>query len=155
MTNTDVATSANAAPPIPTKTEPRALQVKGRLTNALKSIVWQGNEIVQAARAAGMNPSVVRKALAKPHVIAFLKAERDVFRAYVASQNIHHAVKLRKSGNAMAKLGAIKYLDGVSDERTGSQALTPGLTFQFVTITNGVEIKQLNETPSKPLIDHE
>lgn len=112
------------------KTASKPGKVTGKLAVACKRIVWEGEELDAAAKAAGLTTRAVRLALERPHVIAFVKAERDVFRAHVSAQNIHRLKELRDgSANAMAKLGAIRTIESLdSDAPAGGMARTPGIT---------------------------
>jgi hypothetical protein len=117
------------------RTAAKTGRVAGKLLVALKRIVWQGEELDQAAQAAGLTTYQVREALSKPHVIAHVKAEREVFRAHVSAQNIHRAKEMRDtSENAMAQLGAMKFIEQIGDEQHGSSAgiRSPG----FVIVVN-------------------
>lgn len=112
-----------------------APQVTGKLVIALKAIVWEGQELQQAATLAGLTTHAVRLALSRPHVIAFLKAEREVLRQYVSAQNIHHVVAMRESGNAMAALGAMKLIEQMGTDNAGrsiGSVGSPGLTIQII-----------------------
>lgn len=109
---------------------PRPPRVAGKLVIALQAIVREGQDLQQAAQAAGLTTHTLRRALEKPHVIAYLKAQKDVFRAYISGQNIHRLAEIRDaSGNAMAKLGAIKLLEQVDehDQRSSAGARSPGV----------------------------
>jgi hypothetical protein len=129
----DTATNPPLRQAIVARTKPvperKPTQVKGKLVIALKEIVWHGAELAEAAKVAGLTTHAVRCALDRPHVIRFLKRQRDLFRSFVAAQNIHHARRLRdKSTNAMARLGAIRYLDGAADEQAAASGpVRPGV----------------------------
>lgn len=116
--------------PAPIGKPTRPPRVKGKLVEACRAIVRQGQSLDEAARTAGLTTRSVRLALEKPHVIAFLKAEREVFRAYISAQNIHRAAEIRDSaGNAMARLGAIKVIEQLGDDNAGgsSTSRAPGV----------------------------
>jgi hypothetical protein len=105
----------------------------------MKAIVWEGQELDQAAKTANLTTFQVRQALARPHVIAWVKQEREVFRAHVSAQNIHRAKQLRdESGNAMAQLGAMKFIEQIGDEPgAGSvQQRAPGMVIVVMNGTN-------------------
>jgi len=107
----------------------------------------------KAAVQAGLTVRSMRLALERPHVVAYLKAAKDVFRARISAANIHHLAKIRdKSGNAMAQLGAIKQLE--ADERNStagsSASQSPGVVVQI--ITGGPVIQHDRHIDAKPLI---
>jgi hypothetical protein len=119
-------------PPRAPRRQPPA--IRGKLKTALDSIVYDGKPWAEAAREAGLTTQAVRKALGKHHVQAYLKRERQVFRAAASGANIHHAIDVRdQKVNQTARIQAIRYLDGISeqDERTpGGQAVSPGVVVQ-------------------------
>jgi hypothetical protein len=128
---TDVTISQPSRQAIAGKTASKPGRVTGKLQVACKAIAWEGQELDQAAKTAGLTTRALRLALERRHVIAFLKEQREVFRAYVSAQNIHHAKELRdKTGNAMAKLGAMKYIDQIADAEHGvsGRSSSPGVT---------------------------
>ena len=103
--------------------------MQGKLVTACRAIVWEGQELDQAAKAAGLTTRSVRLALQRSHVIQWMKAEREVFRAYIASQNIHYAREMREnSENEMAKLGAMKLIEAIGGDEpsAGVRAQAPG-----------------------------
>ena len=105
-----------------------------------------------AARAVGFNVRAMRKALERPHVRAYLKAQKEVFRASASAQNISALVKLRdESGNGMVQLGAIKTLEQMTDDPAaqGTPQARPGLV---IVVVNGANQPQaiehsLNSSP--------
>jgi len=123
--------------------------VRGKLVLALKAIVWEGAEFKEAGEAAGLTAYQVRKAIDRPHVREYLRREREVFRAHVSAQNIHRAKQLRdESGNAMAQLGAMKFIEAMGDEdgaRPGGSH-TPGIVIMV-----GTQAPQ--QQPIKQVVD--
>src|SRR5438270_925927 len=53
-----------------------ARQVTGRLRTALEAMVWRGLAYEQAGIAAGLTARHMRRALEKPHVLAFLNSQK-------------------------------------------------------------------------------
>jgi hypothetical protein len=105
-------------------------KVSGKLKLVLDRVVNEGADPYEAARAVGMHARSVRKALAKGHVLAYLRAARQVLRETARAQNIHHMIAMRaESSNEMARLGAMKLIeqeDGRSDA-AGGVPTQPGL----------------------------
>jgi len=70
--------------------------------------------------------------------------------AYVSAQNIHHARRMRnESTNEMAKLGAMRFIDGMAADnagRSGTSHTMPGLVIQIVS-------QPVTQTNEKLLID--
>lgn len=78
----------------------------------------------------------MRKALDKPHVIAFIRARKQVFREAVSAKNILRLAEIRDAGNNMPAVNAIKELENLgNDENTNGRkhiATPPGLLIQVV-----------------------
>lgn len=141
-------------PTTPAQPNPRR-RVTPRVIVAVKAIVWEGQELDEAARTAGLTTHALRLALQRRHVLTFMKAERDQFRAYVSAQNIHRAKQIRdQSGNAMAQLGAIKYLDSIDDEpgAVAARSRSPGVV--FLVVGAAPHMPHIQHAPAKPLIEH-
>lgn len=96
---------------------------------------WQ-----QAGSKANYSLVSMRKALERPHVLRYLREQRQVFRAHAAAGNILRAVEIRdQDDNRTAAIQAIRYLDGIGDEtvqREGQRAVSPGVVVQ-VTVNQG------------------
>lgn len=132
----------------------RPPRVTPELVVACKAIVWEGQELDQAASSAGLTTRALRLALQRPHVLAFLKEEREVLLAVARAQNIHHAIEVRRGDNAMARLGAIKVIEAQTDHQPGQGvAREPGLVIQIV--TGGAERAHMRTVEAKSLIDQE
>lgn len=160
MTDTSVATPERRRTPQPGPRKgeggPRK-RIERRLAIALKAIVHQGQELVEAAATAGMTAPAVRLALERPHVIAFMKQQREILRQYVSAQNIHHARRMRnESENEMARLGAMKYIDSVDIKQAAANA---GQSAGFVIVVNNnitaAPIGHERDVTPKPLITHD
>ena len=122
--------------------------INGKLKAALHLMVFgptEGDQAgialswTEAAKAADFHVQAMRKALERPHVQAYLRAQKQVFRASASAQNISVLVKLRdQSGNGMVQLGAVKVLEQIGDEPgAGSvQQRAPGMVIVVVNGTN-------------------
>lgn len=133
-------------------------QLGPKLRKVISLMVHEGMEMDKAARAANTSTRAIRKALERPHVLAYVKRTKEVFRASISSQNIFHAAKIRnKSGNAMAKLGAIKLLEGMSDEPnvTGTRSQAPGVV--VVVVQPGAQAPEMHTVPTQSgtVIEHD
>jgi hypothetical protein len=89
-------------------------------------------DFITAAKAVGMRPDTLRRYLARPQVIAFLRAERRAFREAICSGNELALRRVRdKSPNGMATIGAVRALEQLSEEaapgRPGQHPQAPGL----------------------------
>lgn len=122
--------------------------INGKLKAALHLMVFGPTEgdnagialsWIEAAKAADFHVQAMRKALDRPHVQAYLRAKKQVFRASASAQNISVLVKLRDtSGNGMVQLGAVKVLEQIGDEPgAGSvQQRAPGMVIVVMNGTN-------------------
>lgn len=124
-----------------------------KLKVACQRIVWEGEDLDVAAKYAGLTTRTLRLALERQHVQQFIKREREVFRAHISAQNIHHARRLRDGTNAMASLGAMRFIEQLGDEQTagGARVSAPGIVIvvgagQPNSLHKGVLI---DEKPSK------
>lgn len=135
----DVAITANPRPVrTPLNRPKRAVRLPQQLQTALKAIIWDGQALDEAAAIAGLTTHTVRCALAKPHIITWMKAEREVLRAYVSAQNIHRAREIRDAADNMPAMHAIKYIDGIGDEqqsRSNGLTASAGVTIRIVNVT--------------------
>jgi hypothetical protein len=92
-------------------------RVTGRLAEAIELMIEEGKPWDDAARTVGMSARSMRKALDKPHVIAFLRARKQVFRALASAGNISALVDVRQnSGNAMARVQAVRALEQLEEQ---------------------------------------
>lgn len=102
-----------------------------------------------ACRKTGFHFASMRNALERPHVLRYLKEQKQVFRAAVSAQNISALAKIRdESGNAMAQLGAIKVLEQLDEEHQAGTAAKslPGL--QIVVVQAGAAPTTIDVTPT-------
>ena len=130
--SSDLATTEQSAqPPIRSVGAPtRTPRVQGKLKRACNLIVREGKALDEAAKAVGLTTRTLRLAFERPHVLTYLKAQKQVFREYISSQNIQRLAEIRdNSGNSMAKLGAIKLIEQVDDNHAGGSTASrmPGV----------------------------
>jgi len=134
-------------------------RVTGRLKEALDLVVNEGTDPYEAAAKVGLHARSMRLALARKHVLAYLRAQREVLRQRASAQNIFHAVKMRESStNEMAKLGAMKFIEAIEETpRLGAgQPSVPGLCVVIVGAQPAplaAEPVALDVTPVRPAID--
>lgn len=130
--------SPSAAEPAAVVTaKPKRLEVRGRLRAALDKMVWEGAELVDACRAVEFSPSAMRKALCRPHVLAYVNKERQVLRASIAPKNIHRLREIRDADNNMPAVNAIKVLEQLGEDQSAREAgvsASPGVTIRIVNI---------------------
>jgi hypothetical protein len=131
--------------------------VTGKLKTAIDAMVWAGARRPEAALLAGMTDHSLRAALKKPHVKQHYLAELGVLRESERARNIHALVDVRDTAeNAMARVGAVKALEQLSeqaDDRGRSVVgLQPGLIIEIVTGPVG-RAEPRDVTPRPPAID--
>jgi hypothetical protein len=102
---------------------PVAKRPKGPLTpkvrKAVELMVWQGLDLADAARAAGIDPPHrFRIALAKPVVMAYLKSERKVLCAGELPRNIERLKAIRDAAENMPAVHAIRDLEQIAADET-------------------------------------
>lgn len=111
----------------------KRLQIRGKLLHALDAMVWEGLEFAQAAKTYNLSTVAMRKALGKPHIQAYLRAERVVLRESMSPRNIHRLREIRDAADNMPAVQAIRTLEGMADQQqsgTAKQSL-PGLVVQI------------------------
>jgi hypothetical protein len=138
--NTELATSPSRQQ-LAARDRSKPHQVTGKLKTVLDAVVNEGADPYEAGRIEGMHARSIRLALAKPHVLSYLRSRRQVVREQAPAQNLHHMIKKSDTtSNEMAKLGAMKLLEGVDDERIagrGAMSLLPGLQIVIVAQSRG------------------
>jgi len=113
----------------------RPMRVTGKLKVACNLLAYEGLPFNEAAQQAGLSVHAMRLALQRPHVIAYLKAQREVLRASMSGRNILTLAAVRdQTDNQMARVNAVKALEQIGDEpsaRSGASSM-PGLVIQIV-----------------------
>jgi hypothetical protein len=121
---------------LPTTDKPkRPLEVRGKLAEALDLIAYQGTPYDEAARKAGLTVRAMRMALAKPHVIRYLRTQRQVLLASMSGANVLAMAQVRsQTENQNARVGAVKQLEAMSNEQTtlGAGQIAPTAGFVIV-----------------------
>ena len=136
-----------------TKADPKPKQIGGKVKRALDLMIFGDDdgtpyEWNDAANKVGLSLQHMRKALERPHVIRYLREQKQVFRQSVSASNILHARRIRNQrDNQMASLGAIKLLEQM-DERAPAHSGTQK------NVTPGVVVV-INANREAPLIDHQ
>jgi hypothetical protein len=123
--------------------------VTGKLRTALDLMVWSGERRADAAQKAGLADSSLRAALRKPHVLQHYNAELSALRTSLRAKNVHRLDTIADdSKNDMARAGAIKALEVISDqadERTRpGTGMTPGI--QIVIVQREPAPREINPT---------
>jgi hypothetical protein len=140
----DVAIRAESPPD-----KPKRQQIRGKLRQALDAMVWEGLEYDQAARTYNFHVRSMRRSLQSPHVLAYLRHEREVLRASLAPRNIHRLREIRDAENNMPAVNAIKLLEQIGDEqpRYGATNAMPGVTVRIINVVNASNANDLQQSP--------
>lgn len=100
-----------------------ALPVTRNVAKAIRLMIEEGLTYQQAAEAVGMHVRPMRTALEKPHVLAYMRQQRQVFRASINASNDLRLAKVRdNSGNALAIVQAVRTLEGMDTDAQQSVA---------------------------------
>lgn len=112
-------------------------RVTGKLKVAIEAMIWEGLPRAEAATKAGLADSSLRFALRKPHVLAHHNAELAALRTSLRARNVHRLDSIAdKSGNDMARVQAVKTLEGLADpaeQQLGAGPReTPGIVIRII-----------------------
>lgn len=132
--------------------KPQRLQVRRKLQAALDAMVWQGLPFNEAAKAAGLPVPSMRKALGRPHVIAYLRNERQVFRASLVDEATFRMRQLSKQDdNRAAAVTATAKLMNEADEQVSAAAQrhAPGLVVIIQAGPGPVTATTIEHDPTK------
>lgn len=150
MTSTALATPAR---------RPKPLTPTRRVKTAIAAMVFDGADRKAAAAAAGMTDHSLREALRKPHVLAYLREQKEVLRTSAGAAALRTIATLATEAKAeRVKLDAAKYLDG--NEKQGGTSInvavgvnvsTPG----YVIDLSAPQPATLNDHDANALIEHD
>lgn len=107
---------------IEAKTRSAAGKVTGKLREAIDLMVENATPWDDAGRQVGLTARTMRLALQRPHVMAYLKARREVFRATICTANIRRLATIRDAANNLPAVQAIRVLEGMDAEHQQSVA---------------------------------
>lgn len=130
--------AAVSLPKLPTKDRPKgkqALRVKGKLFNAIELIVFEGLPLDEAATKTGLTTYTIRQAFGRAHVIAHMKARREVLRASACGSNILRLEQIKRAADNMPAIQAIRTLEQMGDDVIGGAAAvshSPGITIRII-----------------------
>jgi hypothetical protein len=120
---------------IEAKTRSKPGAVTGKIAAAIDHMIEDGMLWDKAALHVGLTVRAMRLAMQKPHVVAFIKTKREVFRVHASSANIRKLVDLRdQTENKAAAVSAIKVLEQMGDETArggiAGRDVSPGFVIQ-------------------------
>lgn len=102
--------------------KPKRFRIGPKLSKAIDAMVFEGKPMNEAAKIANTSTRAIRKALERSHVLAHIRKRREVLRASVSAETIHHAAKImRKGRNEMAKLKAMSFIEQLGHDPANVQ----------------------------------
>ncbi len=106
--------------------------------------------LLEAARAAGISPPILRRYLTRPAVIALLRSERRAFRNQLCCANDRVLADIRDTAaNTMSRVAAIRQLEQLEADDQPAAREMPGVTIRIV---NQVSTSPVASTAS-PIIE--
>lgn len=158
MTDTSQAVDVRNYPPAKND-KPKRLQIRRKLQVACDRLVYDGLPFDQAARSVGFSVQAMRKALGRPHVIAYLREQREILRASMCGANILALADVRDQvENQNARVAAVKVMEQIGETENNrygsgrSAAVTmPGLVIQIIQQPASLTGQQ-REIEANPLI---
>jgi len=117
----------------------RPRQIPPAVKAAASKMIYEGCDLVVAARASGLRPDTMRRWLHRPELVGFLRRERAAYRQAICAANEHALKCLRDEpgGNAVAKVNSIKCLEDLNAEgslRRSSDVPSPGVTIRILNV---------------------
>jgi hypothetical protein len=157
---------ACSAPREPTK---RSRPIPPAIKTAIKLMVRGKDDdpdtkplnLIDAARAAGVQAFILRRYLDRPAVVALLRSQRRAFRNELCATNEACLADIRaNAANSMAKLGAIRTLEELSDaEYTTHRRSEPASPWITINITSppaspsAPQMKVVEHLPAEPELE--
>ena len=118
------------------RSQPAANRLTAKVKQAVELMVWHGKPFDQAAAEAGLTTRAMRLALAKPHVMAFYRAEMQVLRSSHEPRSIIRLAEIRDAANNMPAVQAAKHLlERDQPNTSSSNAASPGVTIRILNQT--------------------
>jgi hypothetical protein len=114
---------------------PPSRRLSTKLKAALDAMVWEGLLYADAARKVNLSTFAMRCALDKQHVQAYLRQQRQVFRASLVDEAIHRVRAIsQQDENKAAAFNAASRLMSESDQEhsLSTQRQAPGLVVQII-----------------------
>jgi len=150
----------SSSPREPNK-RPRPVPVKVR--SAIRAMIYGAENdpaakplnVVEAAKAVGLTPFVLRRYFERPQVLSLLRAERHAFRELLSSTNEYSLATIRDtSPNHMARCAAIRQLETLATDEAGQVGAptTPGV---IIRVLVPQPAQPIDVTPKAPLIDEQ
>jgi hypothetical protein len=111
-------------------------RISTRVKRAIELIVHEAMAFDQAAREVNFSLRALRLAMNKPHVMAYYKAECEVFRDCRRARNYQRLTEIADDQNNMPAVNAIKaLLMDEYEQTTNKQTASPGVTIRIVNVS--------------------
>ena len=111
-------------------------RITRRVKRAIELIVHEAMAFDEAAREVNFSLRALRLAMNKPHVMAYYKAECEVFRDCRRARNYQRLAQIADDQNNMPAVNAIKTMMGLELEQTNNkQTTSPGVTIRIVNLS--------------------
>lgn len=115
-------------------------QIRGKLQTALNLMIFGGDDRValpwnEAAKSAHFSVQAMRKAIAKPHVQQYLRAQRQVLITAISGQNPSRLAALRdQNENRGAAVRAAQTIEqiGAAEQSRPTNFTVPGFIIQII-----------------------
>lgn len=153
MTATDLATTDQPGPLVVDK--PKRLRIGRKLRQVLDLMVFEGDDMAEAARKANTSTRAIRKALERRHVLAYLRARREVLRASICAGNPRRLGAIRdQNKNLSAAVRAVTALERqeLAEAAASRAAVAPGIV--IVIGDTSSHMPHMREIEAKPLINN-
>jgi hypothetical protein len=127
-----------------------------KVHKAIELMVFDGFPLHEAAQQAELTTFALRQAFNRPHVVAHLKARKQVHRETASSRNITRLCEIRDAANNMPAVQAIKTLEELGQDhaaRPQQLSVSPGITILIQTLqANARETVTIDAEPSPATI---
>lgn len=117
--------------------------INPKIVAALRSVIHDGLSLQEAAEANGITTFKLRCAFDHTHVLAFVRAEKNVRLEAARLSNINALATIRDNGGA-AGVSAVRALEEMAGERGNASSLatvatTPGVTIVIQSSAQSIE----------------
>jgi hypothetical protein len=123
------------------KTRPdKRERISPRLRHALDLMIWgdqTGRPLPydEAAKAVNISTHSMRRSLERPTTRAYLRAQREVYRAALSSKTLHRLAELGwQDENRNAAVAAIRAIDGQEEQSRPLTSESPHVTIRIVNV---------------------
>ena len=137
------------------RSKPHPKRITRRVKRAIELIVHEAMPFDQAAREVNFSLRALRLAMNKPHVMAFYRAECEVFRDCRRARNYQRLAAIADDQNNMPAVQAIKAMIGIELEQSNNKSTnaSPGVTIRIVNVAtqpqHAIDVKATEMQPDQ------